>query len=181
MKGTSKALATLILEAVNIWKASYDKPGADMASYERDRQWEKDKRKARREGKATVFVHMVMVDYGQFYGLTLSQAAKQVCEKHGVPEMSEIVDYMLYCMRNDAIHWAERVLRDGSSEPGEHGDKLTLPLGVAARITQEREDKLEAEHLAEIKLEAIEIKHDSSRDELDQATRPFTKEKEDEV
>lgn len=122
LKGTAASLlAHAILAAAKAHEESYDQEAAEHAAEEEDA--------ARQEGRP-----VYPVDYSKFYRVSLLNACLQQGDGLGRP-----VFYLLHCSWNDALAWAEGLVRNSKSAEAspltEQGDSETTPFVVGANRT----------------------------------------------
>jgi hypothetical protein len=94
-KPMDKKLASMLLKAMEYRESSYDKAAADAET-------------AKMEAGATAdpdHAWLYVVDYAEFYGLTLKQAAEKAAVEAGEPTMATIIFYLLVYSWNDVQVW----------------------------------------------------------------------------
>lgn len=87
-----KKLASMILRAMEIRESSYDKAAATEAEESV-------------ESSDTRYLPSDLVDYAEFYGKTLEQAAEQAAVENEEPTMASIIFYLMYHAWNDIQTW----------------------------------------------------------------------------
>lgn len=93
----SKTLAVVIQNAMRIREASYDKKAADAATKKADAHRAADPSN----------MYKGHVDYKEFYGKTMQQAAEEAAEQEGDPALGDIVYHLMFTSWNDAADWAK--------------------------------------------------------------------------
>jgi hypothetical protein len=85
-----KKFADMILKAMEYREASYDKTAADAET---------------EKVEATGLAGFGIIDYSEFYGLSLEQAAEKAAVEANEPRMAPILNYLLHYAWNDVQVW----------------------------------------------------------------------------
>lgn len=98
----SSLLAILVQASAKIHEESYDRESSDKAEKEND---------AKRDAAEPHMKHYCVVDYSQFYRMTLQEAAEEACRRvqrsePGQMELAYPVYLLLQMAWNDALDWS---------------------------------------------------------------------------
>lgn len=87
----SNQLAAIIKRAAQLREDSYDKAGAIEAQEQLG------------SGERTV------VDFSEFYGLSMAEAADKACFEYNEPDLAPLINAMLVGIWSDALSWADSI------------------------------------------------------------------------